>query len=58
MPETQALATLGVSIRRRGSGVPLGQRLFSIVRVCDGKIIGIADHTERHRALEAAGLSE
>jgi ketosteroid isomerase-like protein len=53
----QVLAVLRVSIRGRESGIPIDQRIFTVLRISDGKISRIADYTERRDALEAAGLS-
>jgi ketosteroid isomerase-like protein len=47
-----------VVARGRGSGVPVDQRVFSVLTVRDGKVARIDDHTERADALEAAGLSK
>jgi ketosteroid isomerase-like protein len=56
--DDRVVATLRVSIRGRGSGVPIDQRIFTIIRIRDGKVRSIADYTDRQRALHAAGLSE
>ena len=53
----QVLAVLRVSIRGRGSRIPIDQRIFTVLSIRDGKIGRIVDHTERQDALEAAGLS-
>jgi ketosteroid isomerase-like protein len=47
-----------VVARGRGSGIPVDQRVFSVITVRDGKVARIHDYTERTTALEAAGLSE
>jgi ketosteroid isomerase-like protein len=56
--EDRVLAVLRVSIRGRGSRIPIDQRIFTVVTVTDGKVSRIADHTEREDALKAAGLSQ
>jgi ketosteroid isomerase-like protein len=56
--EKRVLAVLRVSIRGRGSRVPIDQRIFTVLSVSEGRISAIADYTERQDALEAAGLSE
>jgi ketosteroid isomerase-like protein len=52
------LATFRVSIRGKGSGVPVTQRIFSVVTLRDRKISRIVEYTDREEALEAVGLSE
>ncbi len=47
-----------VVARGKGSGAPVLQPIFVAVTVRNGKVARIEDHTERARALEAAGLSE
>jgi hypothetical protein len=49
------LAFLRISIRGKGSGVPVEQRIYSIMTVRGSKISKIDD---RARALETAGLDE
>ena len=56
--EHQVLAFLRVSIRGKGSGVPIEQRLYTLVTVRGTKVLRIADFTDRALALEAAGLTE
>ena len=56
--EGQALAVLRVSIRGKGSGVPVEQRLYTLITVRGSKVIRIADYTDRAAAFEAAGLEE
>src|SRR5215217_1547681 len=43
--EGAVLAVLRVSIRGRGSRVPIDQRIFTVLTVSDGRIKGIADYT-------------
>ena len=52
------MASLRVVARGKGSGAPVYQPVFSALTVRDGRITRIEDHTERSKALEAAGLSE
>ena len=52
----RVLAILRVLARGRGSGVPVYQRVFSVITVRDGRIERIHDYTDRAKALEAAGL--
>ncbi len=47
-----------VLARGRGSGAPIHQPIFTAVTVRNGKVARIDDHTERAKAVEAAGLSE
>ena len=47
-----------VVARGKGSGAPVRQPLFSAVTVRSGKITRIEDHTEKAKAVEAAGLWE
>jgi ketosteroid isomerase-like protein len=47
-----------VVARGKGSGAPVLQPIFVALTVRNGKIARIEDHTERAKALEAAGLSE
>jgi ketosteroid isomerase-like protein len=54
----RVVVTVRVVARGRGSGVPVYQRVFSVITVRDGKIALIHDYTDRAKALEAAGLSE
>ena len=56
--EHRVLAFLRVSIRGKGSGVPIEQRLYTLVTVRGTKVSRIADFTDRALALEAAGLTE
>ena len=43
----RVFATLRVSIRGRGSRLPIDQRIFTVLTVSDCLISAIADHTER-----------
>ncbi len=54
----RVVAIVRVVARGRGSGVPVYQRVFSVITVRDGKIERIHDYTERAEALQVAGLSE
>jgi ketosteroid isomerase-like protein len=54
----RVVVVVRVVARGRGSGAPVYQRVFSVITVRDGKVARIHDHTERAKALEAAGLSE
>ena len=54
----RVVVVVRVVARGRGSGVPVYQRVFSVITIRDGKIARIHDYTERAPALEAAGLSE
>jgi ketosteroid isomerase-like protein len=56
--DERVVALVRVVARGRGSGVPVDQRVFSVLTVRDGKVARIDDHTERADALEAAGLSK
>jgi ketosteroid isomerase-like protein len=47
-----------VVARDRGSGAPIHQPIFTAATVRSGKIARIDDHTEKAKALEAAGLAE
>ena len=44
--------------RMKGSGAEVWNRLFHVTTFRDGKIVRFSSHTDRNRALEAAGLSE
>ena len=52
------MAFLRISIRGKGSGVPVEQRIYSLMTVRGSKISKIDDYTDRARALETAGLAE
>jgi ketosteroid isomerase-like protein len=45
-----------VVARGKGSGTPVNQPIFTAVTVRNGKVARIEDHTERAKAVEAAGL--
>ena len=47
-----------VSIRGRGSGVPVEQRFYTVCGIRDGKIALIHDFMDRWEALDAVGLRE
>jgi len=51
----QALVVSRISVRGKGSGLEVDQRLFTVVTVRDGKIAAIHDYAEREQALAAAG---
>jgi len=42
----------------RGSGVEIGQRLFEVCEMREGRILRMREYLERAEALEAAGLQE
>jgi ketosteroid isomerase-like protein len=44
--------------RMKGSGAEVWNRLFHVTTFRDGKIVRFSSHTDKNRALEAAGLSE
>jgi ketosteroid isomerase-like protein len=44
--------------RMRGSQAEIWNRLFHVFTFRDGKIARVSSHTDKNRALEAAGLSE
>jgi ketosteroid isomerase-like protein len=44
--------------RMRGSEAEVWNRFFHVWTFSDGKIVRLSIHTDRNRALEAAGLSE
>jgi ketosteroid isomerase-like protein len=52
------LASIHVTARGRGSGIEVDTRLHLHFKVRDEKIVYIYEHTDRRKALEAAGLSE
>ena len=54
----RVLGVVRVSIRGKGSGVPVEQTLYAVVTVRDGMVAAIHEFGERAEALEAAGLSE
>ena len=56
--ENRVLVIGRVVARGKGSGAPALQPFFSAVTVRNGKVARFEDHTERAKALEAAGLSE
>ena len=47
-----------VLARGKGSGVPVNQRLFSVLTIRSGRVARIDDRTDREQALQAAGLRE
>ena len=49
---------LRVSVRGRGSGARVDQRIFTAFTIRHGKIARIDDYTDRAEALEASGLRE
>jgi ketosteroid isomerase-like protein len=54
----RVVAVARVVARGRGSGVPLDQRLSSVITLRDGKIVRVDDYIERAEALEVAGLRD
>ena len=54
----RVVVIMRVVARGRESGAPIYQRLFSVITVRDGKVARIHNHTDRAKALEAAGISE
>jgi ketosteroid isomerase-like protein len=54
--EDKAVAIVRVSIRGKGSGVSVAQRIFSVVTIRDRSIAQIIEYTDRAEALQAAGL--
>ena|SRR5215207_393224 len=57
-PEDRVLAVVRVSIRGRGSGVPVEQRFYTVCGIREGRIALIHDFMDRQEALEAVGLRE
>ncbi len=57
-PNDHILAVVRVSIRGKGSGVPVEQRFYTVCGIRGGKIARIQDFKDRQDALEAAGLRE
>jgi ketosteroid isomerase-like protein len=55
--DNRVLSVIRVSIRGRGSGVPVEQRLYPVLTLRKERIARIHDFTDREEALEAAGLS-
>jgi ketosteroid isomerase-like protein len=56
--DNRVLSVVRVSIRGRGSGVPVEQRLYTVLTLRDKRIAHVHDFTDRHEALEAAGLRQ
>src|SRR6266513_516180 len=56
--EEHVVAAVQDGGRMKGSGAELWNRLFHVWTFRDGKVVRISSHTDRSRALEAAGLSE
>jgi ketosteroid isomerase-like protein len=54
----QVLVESRNAIRGKGSGLEVDQAICTVVTVREGKIAAIWDFTDRHAALEAAGLRE
>ena len=42
----------------KGSGAEVWTRFFDVVTLREDKIVRLSAHTDRNRALEAAGLKE
>jgi ketosteroid isomerase-like protein len=56
--ERQVVTAVRDEGRIRGSGGEVSNRFFHVWTVGEGRIIHLSIHTDRRRALEAAGLSE
>jgi ketosteroid isomerase-like protein len=54
----QVLVETRNAIRGKGSGLEVDQAISTVVTVREGKVAAIRDFTDRHTALEAAGLRE
>jgi ketosteroid isomerase-like protein len=54
--DDQVLCVSQNSIRGKDSGIPVHQRIFTLVTVRDAQIVSISDYTDRHEALTAADL--
>ena len=54
----QVLVESRNAIRGKGSGLEVDQAICTVVTLREGKIAAIRDFTDRHTALEAAGLRE
>jgi ketosteroid isomerase-like protein len=52
------VATIRDGGRIRGSNAEVSNRYFHVWTFADGKVVRLSVHTERGRALEAAGLSK
>jgi ketosteroid isomerase-like protein len=52
------VARIRVNGRGRESGMEIGQRLFHVIELRDGKILRLWEYLDRRQALEAAGLRE
>jgi ketosteroid isomerase-like protein len=56
--EDRVVAVFNIRFRGKGSGVPIEQRVYTVLTVRDGMISLIQDFADRSEALEAAGLRE
>jgi ketosteroid isomerase-like protein len=56
--DNRVLATFHLHLRGKGSGVPINQRIYTILTVRGGRITLIDDFANREDAVRAAGLSE
>jgi len=56
--EDQVVTAVRDGGRMRGSGAEVWNDLFHVWTFRDGKVVRISSHTDKNRALEAAGLSE
>jgi ketosteroid isomerase-like protein len=52
------IASIHVTARGRGSGIEVDTHLHLHFKVRDEKIVYVFEHTDRRKALEAAGLGE
>jgi len=55
--EQQVVTAVRDGGKMRGSGAEVWNRFFHVWTFGDGKIVRLSIHTDRNRALEAAGLS-
>ena len=55
LDDDRVLVTSMISVRGKGSGIPIEQRVFSVVTTADGAITRIRDHLDRAAALEDTG---
>ena len=54
--EGQVIATFHLNLRGKGSGVPIDQRIYTVLTLEQGQITVIDDFATREEAHEAAGL--
>ena len=55
---TAVVASMHLIARGRGSGVEVELRVYSHVKVRDGKVVYVFEHEDRAEALKAVGLAE